>query len=176
MNSSIKSEQSNETSSSRISEDLELLRYSQLFSGLHLDVVKLFAYLSPHRSFKKGAPITVQGRDANEAYIIISGSIDITVEHRGRQITLQRLEKDSFFGELALLARFKWFFGSQAAEDVDVIVIDRGAFQKVIEKYPEYKDKLIERIIQLRVDRLAKQTVFMLDKMIEPSDTAEMSL
>ena len=176
MSSSIKPEQSAECSTCQISDDLERLRYSQLFSGLHLDVVKLFAYLSPHRSFKKGDPITIQNTDANEAYIIISGSVEITVEHRGRQITLQRLEKDGFFGELALLARFKWFFGSKAAEDVDVLVIDRNAFQKVIEKYPEYKDKLVERIIQLRIDRLASQTSYMLDQIIEPSNSPEMSL
>jgi len=159
-----------ESSGSRLSSDFEHLRHSSAFSGLNLDVVKLFAYLSTHRSYKPGDFLIKQGQKADQAFIVISGSAKITVQHRGRTITLQQLEKDSFFGELALLAQFKWFFNAQALDDLEVIIIDRTAFQKVIEKYPEHKDRLIERVIQLRVDRLDSQTAFMLDQVLDDED------
>jgi hypothetical protein len=44
-------------------------------------------------------------------------------------------------------------------------MIERSSFQKILEKYPDYKDQLIERIVQVRVDHLIDQTNFMLDKL-----------
>ncbi len=156
----------------RLSYDFEILRHSPVFSGLNFEVVKLFAYLSVHRSYKAGDFLVEQGRKADKAFIVIKGSAEIMVEHRGQRITVQRLEKDSFFGELALLAQFKWFFNAQAGDDTEVIIIHRTAFQKVIEKYPEHKDKLVERLVQLRVDRLVHQTSFMLDQMLKDNAKA----
>jgi len=157
----------------RLSADLEILRHTAIFSGLNLDVVKLFAYLSSHRSYKAGDLLVQQGGKADKAFLMISGSAVITVEHRGRTVALQHLEKDAFFGELALLAQFKWFFNAQAADDVEVLIIDRTTFQKVIEKYPSYKDKLIERLVQLRVARLVSQTATMLDQIVDKDINAE---
>jgi CRP-like cAMP-binding protein len=81
-------------------------------------------------------------------------------------LLLQRVEKDWVIGELSLLAQFDWFFNARASGTVEVLVIDRTAFQKVLETFPEHKDRLIERVIQLRVDRLVSQTTFMLDKFL----------
>lgn len=175
MNSSTKPDNPEACASCRITDDFERIRYSPVFSGLNLDVVRLFAYLSPHRSIKKGNYLTIQGQKADKAFII-NGSVEITVEYKGKLIPLQKLGEDSSFGELALLAQFDCFFNSRAVEDSDIIVIDRNTFQKALEKYPEYKDKLIERIVQLRVDRLVHQTSFILDQILETCDEAEMLL
>ncbi len=156
--------------STRLTRDFERLRQSSLFSGLHLDVVKLFAYLSKRRTFQPGDHLVEQGEKANKAFILIDGSVEVTVLHKGSQVVLQRLEKEDFFGELALLAQFDWFFSATALTVVDALVIDRTAFQKVLEKFPVHKDGLIERVIQLRVDRLVAQTSFILDKLL-PADT-----
>ena len=107
-----------------------------------------------------------QGNQADSAFIINDGSIDITITHREREVVLQRLKEGDFFGELALLAQFDWFFSARAATDLQALVIERSSFQKILEKYPEYRDQLIERIVQLRVDRLIDQTNFMLDKLV----------
>ena len=88
------------------------------------------------------------------------------VTHKGEQVRLQRLENEGCFGELALLAQFDWFFSVQALSAVDVLIIDRNAFQKVLEKYPAHKDGLIERVIQLSVARLVQQTSSMLDRIL----------
>ncbi len=156
----------------RLTSDFEHLRHSPFFSGLNPEVVKLFAYLSVHRICKTGEFLVEQGQKADKAFIVVRGSAEITVEHRGRRFTLQRLEKNTFFGELALLAQFKWFFNAVAGDDTEVIIIGRTAFQKVIEKFPEQKDKLIERLVQLRVDRLVNQTSFMLDQVLEDDGKA----
>ena len=165
MNSSTVVENENHHAT-RLTRDFERLRHSPLFSGLHLDVVKLIAYLSRHRTFHPGDLLIESGKKADKAFILDGGSVEVTVTHRGEQVRLQRLENEGWVGELALLAQFDWFFSVQALSIVDVLVIDRNAFQKVMEKYPAYKDGLIERVIQLSVGRLVDQTSSMLDRML----------
>ena len=152
----------------RLTRDFELLRHSPLFSGLHLDVVKLFAYLSSRRTYQPGDLLIEQDEKAEKAYILNEGEAQILVLHRGTEVVLQRLKKDDFFGELALLAQFNWFFSVRAVTVCDALVINRSVFKKVLEKYPEQKDGLIERVIQLRIDRPVGQTSFMLDRL--PAD------
>ena len=169
MNSSTAVENEN-NQSTRLTKDFERLRQSPLFSGLHLDVVKLIAYLSRHRTFQPGDLLIECGEKADRAVILNEGSVEVVVTHRGEQVVLQRLENEGCFGELALLAQFDWFFSVKALSVVDALVIDRNAFQKVLEKYPVHKDGLIERVIQLCVGRLVDQTSSLLDKIL-PADT-----
>ena len=157
------------THACRLTKDFELLRHSPLFSGLHLDVVKLFAYLSSRRTYQPGDVLIQQGEKADRAFVLSDGSAEMTVLHKGREVLLQRHKKEEFFGELALLAQFTWFFSVKAVTMVEALVIDRAVFQKVLEKFPGEKDKLIERVIQQRVNRLIEQTSFMLDK-LAPTD------
>ncbi len=165
MNSSTAVDKENQNAC-RLTNDFELLRHSSLFSGLHLDVVKLFAYLSTRRNYRQGDVLIEQGNQADSAFIINDGTIDITITRKEREVVLQQLNKGDFFGELALLAQFDWFFSARAATDIQALVIERSSFQKILEKYPDYKDQLIERIVQLRIDRLIDQTNFILDKLV----------
>jgi CRP-like cAMP-binding protein len=165
MNSSTAAENEKQNAC-RLTNDFELLRHSSLFSGLHLDVVKLFAYLSTRRNYRQGDLLIEQGNQADSAFIINDGMIDIIITHKKREVVLQQLNKGDFFGELALLAQFDWFFSARAATDLQALVIERSSFQKILEKYPDYKDQLIERIVQLRVDRLIDQTNFILENMV----------
>jgi len=150
----------------RLSRDFELLRHTALLGGLNLDMVKLFAYLSIRRTYRSGDLLIEQNRKADKAFILIDGQLDLSVLHRNREIKLQPLKHKDFFGELALIAQFDWFFSVRAASDTKVLVIHRYAFQKVLEKFPTQKDILIERVIQLRIKRLIDLTSMMLDTMI----------
>lgn len=148
----------------RLSSDFELLRQAPLFAGIHPEVIKLFAYLASHRSYRPDDILIRQNSKADRAFILVAGEVEVSVLHRERDVTLQHLVKPSFFGELALLAQFSWFFSVRAVTQVETLVIERTTFQKVIEKFPDHKDALIERIIKLRIERLVNQTAFMLDR------------
>ncbi len=169
MNSSTAAEPEN-NGLCRLSRDFDLLRHTSLFAGLNLDVVKLFAYLSNHRTYHPDDRLIEQGKKSQKAFILIDGTVEISVNHKGKEVTLQLLKDEGFFGELALLAQFDWFFTVRAVTDVEILSIDRAAFQKVIEKFPQHKDQLIERLIKLRVDRLANKTSFLLDRLLAAED------
>jgi len=149
---------------SRLTSDFELLRQAPLFAGIQPEVVKLFAYLASRRSYRPDDMLIKQNSKADRAFILVEGEVEVSVTHREQDVNLQRLAKPSFFGELALLARFNWFFSVRAVTQVETLVIERTTFQKVIEKFPDHKDALVERIIKLRIERLVNQTAFMLDR------------
>lgn len=131
----------------------------------------LLAYLSTRRIFNNGDLLIEQGKKAEQAFLLIEGKVDITVYHHEREIFLQQEGKNRVIGELSLLAQFLWFFNARASGTVEALIIDRTSFQKVLEKFPEHRDKLIERVIKLRVDLMAGQTISMLDRFLNNNGT-----
>lgn len=164
MSSSMKPETADQKTESKLTCDFDILRQSPIFAGADIAVVKLFAYLAQKKKYKAGEQIILHGREAAEAFYLIAGNALVSSEHNKKEVTLQKLGPGTFFGELALLARFKWFFNVYAKEDCEVMIISRESFKKVLDNFPERRDKMIEKIVQLRVARLIDQTDFLLAK------------
>ena len=165
MSSSMKTENPENQAECKLTSDLEVLRKSPVFGGADNEVLKLFAYLATRKKYQIGDQIITEGKETEKAYYLISGTAEVTMTHHGKEMILQELLPQTFFGELALLAQFKWFFNVHPKTACEILEISRESFQKVLEKFPGKRDKLIEKIVQLRVQRLSEQTEFMLDKM-----------
>ena len=163
MSSSTKAESPIEKTECKISCDLEILRQSPVFSGADSEVLKLFAYLAERKKYRVGDQVIKEGTDAEKAYYLITGTAEVTTSHRGNEVVLQQLLPQTFFGELALLAQFKWFFSVQTLEECEILEISRESFRKILDKFPNKREKLIEKIVQLRIQRLTEQTEFMLN-------------
>lgn len=157
----------------RISRDFEILRKTELFSGTPSEILKLFAYLSKRRLYETGEKIVSQGQQAASAYFILKGNVEITTRHRDTEVTLQHLSESSIFGELALLARFDWFFTATATRQTELLVIDRESFKKIIDRYPERRDQIIEKLIKLRISRFQLQNNLILDRLIQSQTTSK---
>jgi CRP/FNR family transcriptional regulator len=153
----------------RISRDFEILRQTELFSGTPFEIVRLFAYMATHRSYHPGDPIFLRGDNADSACFILNGEVEISTAHREREVILQHLSTNTFFGELALLGKFRWYFTARAVTDVTLLLIDRQSFRKILEKYPEKRDTIIEKIVRTRISRFEQQTTYMLDRIGENS-------
>ncbi len=164
MNSST-TKPSNHSEECQISCDFKILQNSDVFRSTNTDVVKLFAYLAKRKKHIPGDQIITRGKEANRAFLLVGGEVEITTLHHGKEVVIQRLKEGAFFGELALLAKFKWFFNARAKTDCEIMIIERECFEKVLEKYPEKRKPITERIVQFRVERLTEQTEFMLDMM-----------
>lgn len=169
MDSSMKVEKPTNKTECKLTCDLEILRQSPVFGGTDSEVLKLFAYLAARKKYRLGDQIITEGKDAKKAYYLISGTAQVTMIHRGKEVILQQLQPQTFFGELALLAQFKWFFSVLPLTECETLEISRESFKKVLEKFPSRRDQMIEKIVQLRIQRLSEQTEFMLDNMPSPN-------
>lgn len=165
MNSSINNEHRHESDSSSLDRKMVFLQQLPFFRETSLETIRLYAYLANRETYQANEPVVVQGEPADRMFLVMSGKVDICGEHRGRQFQLQILSADGFgyFGELALLAEFDWFFSATALTDVTLLSITREAFRKVMEKYPDQLPKTVSRIIKLRIDRFIDQTHYLLD-------------
>ena len=147
--------------------DFDALRQTEVFADAPPEVTKLFAYLAGHRVVQPGEFVLRQGALADSCYFVIRGEVDIIILHNGQEIVVQRIHEKSFFGELALLARFKWFFFARAVSEAELLVVTRESFRKVLERFPERRDTLTEKVIQLRISRFENQTSSLLDRLTE---------
>ncbi len=151
-----------------IDDALTFLQQFIVFRDTPLDVLKLYAYLSKRETFSRHEPILIQGEPCDRMYIIMSGEVSICEEHHGKNYHLQTLTADdlNYFGELALLTTFNWFFSAWAETDVTLLSISREAFQKIMERHPQTFSVAVEKIVRLRVERFIDQTDHLLE-MIE---------
>jgi len=143
----------------------EFLNRCPIFSGAPAGVVGLFAYLAKREEYLKGQDILTQGKHCDRLFLILSGKVDIFQNHSGRRFHLQLLCEDSinYFGELALLAEFDWFFSARAWTDVKLLTISREAFSKVMERYPGSYQSMVQKIINLRINRFVDQQQYLMD-------------
>lgn len=158
-----------QTNLNQQAETVSLLRHMAIFRHMDSDMVKLFGYLAHRESYKAGDIILQQHRPCDRFLLIVTGKVDICQEHNHRYFHLQTLTPEgmNYFGELALLARFKWFFTARAASDVELISISRKAFVKVMERFPEKYTNAVDKIVNLRIDRFVDQTNYLLDNLKE---------
>lgn len=142
----------------------EFLKRWYVFSGAPGGVVKLFAYLAKRETYTKGQIILEEGNPCDRCFVIISGKVDIHQHHDGRRFHLQLLSSDAlnYFGELALLSEFNWFFSARAWTDVTLLSISREAFAKVMERHPESYQNMVKKIIDLRIRRFANQSEYLM--------------
>ena len=71
--------------------------------------------------YKKGEIICRQGDPGDEMYIIQSGAVEVSSRHDGRKVVLTILEKEEFFGEMALLS------GGRRSADITALDYSRFA-------------------------------------------------
>ncbi len=169
MGLSVRADSSYTNQECKITCDYELLRQSPLFVEAAPEVIKLFAYLAKRKKYSPDEKIISVNKDADMAFFIISGSAYVTTIHKKNEIVLQQLKSHTLCGELALLAEFKWFFNVRAKEQCEVLIITRESFQKVLQSFPDKREKMIEKVVQLRVKRFLDQTDFLLDNLPENS-------
>lgn len=149
----------------RLTDIQEFLNRLPVFSGAPAGVVKMFAYLSKREEYSKGQEIIKSGKRCDRFFLIMSGKVDIFQIHKERRFHLQLLSAESFnyFGELALLAEFNWFFSARAWTDVVLLSISREAFTKVMERFPGSYQNMVQKIVNLRISRFADQSNYLLD-------------
>lgn len=166
MNSSANTENQD---SSTLDQKLSFLQQLPFFRDTTLETRRLYAYLSNIENYEAGEPIVLQGEASDRMFIIMSGQVSICEEHRGRNFHVQTLSADglNYFGEMALLAEFDWFFTASAITRSSLLTITREAFHKVMEKYPEQLPKTVSYIVKLRIQRFIDQTHYLLDHLKE---------
>jgi CRP-like cAMP-binding protein len=123
-------------------DNLTQLRQTYFFSGLPLEVLKVFAYLCARERYKAGERLFRQGEDDGNAFCILSGSARIERETTGAVHALRTIGPGQFIGGLTLLGPTRRLFSLVAVEDTVGIVLSREKFSKTIHQFPEQMPRI----------------------------------
>lgn len=125
-----------------------------------LDLEQLSA-LQPHfqkHDYSPGSIIIREGEEADRAYVITRGEVDVLVKHpSGMDTVVNRLGRGQYFGEIALVRGGRRTATVRAAgeESVEVMALDREAFEGFILN-SEMTRQEIDEMIRKRLNQLSQ--------------------
>jgi len=99
-------------------------------------------------NFKKGATIIHEGTTGSYAYLILSGSVEVSKKVGEEKLVLSRLVKGNIFGEMSLVDDKPRSATIVALEDTQVRVITRDRFEAMLEQNPRAVIPLLKQVFQ----------------------------
>jgi CRP-like cAMP-binding protein len=104
-------------------------------------------------NFKAGDTILSEGEDGNTAFLIVDGSVEVTVGEGKRAKTVATLEAGDMFGEMSLLEPGPRSASVTATADTECVVTSYDEFINSIQADPEravaFMKSLIDRLRQM---------------------------
>jgi uncharacterized membrane protein len=115
----------------------EMLSEIPLFALLDDDERAAVAAALESRQYAHEAVIFNEGEPGDEIFIVHSGTVEVfTISDTGQRITLDRTMCGDVFGEISLLDAGPRTATAVADGSAEVLVLDRDALQKVVQRYP----------------------------------------
>jgi serine/threonine-protein kinase len=100
-------------------------------------------HASSMKTFKRGETLIHKDSGGNEAYIIVSGKVEIFKEDEEKHKVLDISEKGAIVGELSLLTGKRRSANAVAMEDTSVLIITRQMMLDELNKMPPWLEKTL---------------------------------
>lgn len=110
----------------------------------------------PRRSFKKGETIFTRGDPGDEAYLIVAGTVELTVSNGDARRVLATISRGDIFGEMALIQNAPRMATAKAMEKTVVSIMSQEDYKKSIDKVTEV-NRMIPRLLEVFSERLRAQ-------------------
>jgi CRP-like cAMP-binding protein len=120
----------------------------RLFAGFTQDQLRLLAFGAEVMRLQAGKKLYREDDDADSAYIVVRGKIKLFRENEGEPVEVGTAEAGATLGEMALIADTRRLTSAEAADDAEVLRINRSMFRRILEEYPETAEALRERVIE----------------------------
>jgi CRP-like cAMP-binding protein len=114
------------------------LRRVPILAALKEEHLEMLLKLVTTRTFNKGESIIKQGDPGAGLFVIIEGTVDVTMRTRPGQpeTKLSSLTKGEFFGEMSLIDGYPRSATVTAQTETQVIELDRWVFLDVLRREP----------------------------------------
>src|ERR1043166_8066894 len=109
--------------------NVETLRHVPLFESLDNEAARELCELLESLDRKAGAVLFRTGDEGDAMYLIEEGKVRICVRAKdGHEVTLTKLQRGDFFGEMALIDGQRRSADAQIVEDARLAVLSREHF------------------------------------------------
>jgi CRP-like cAMP-binding protein len=139
-----------------LNQEVEILRNIPLFSKIEASKLKLLAFTSERVTFRPGQELFHQGDPGDSAYIIIAGNADVVVSGDTGDITVARIGKNDFVGEIAILCDVPRTATVRATSDLITLVISKELFFRLITEFPQMAIEIMRELAH-RLEKTTEQ-------------------
>lgn len=137
-----------------LSEEVEMLRKIPLFSGIDPGKLKLLAFASDRKVYKKGQDLFKQGDIGDAAYVIVSGSAEIIVDSDQGEVAVAHVGANEFIGEISILCDVPRTATVRSCDTLETLKIKKEHFIGLVTQVPDLGVEVMREL----ASRLSKTT------------------
>lgn len=139
-----------------INDDVELLRRIPMFAKVEPAKLKLLAFTSERVTYGEGQELFHQGDNADAAYIIVAGTVDVVVDSPKGPLTVAQLGTNEFVGDIGILCDVPRTATVRAATEVTTLKITKELFFRMITDFPAMGVEVM-RVLAHRLEQTTVQ-------------------
>lgn len=140
--------------------DLEVFKYLE-----DSDCQTIEKYMFNYE-YKEGNYVFKEGTHGGYMFFIVDGTVDIIKQFDDNKTKIAELGPGRSVGEMSLIDGSKRSATVKATSDLDLIVLKREDFQKLIEEEPDVANKVLIGITTLLSDSLRETNKKFTEKML----------
>ncbi len=129
-----------------LQEDVERLRSIPLFAKIEPSKLKLLAFTAQRLTFNSGDSLFRQGDIGDAAYIITDGDADVVVATPSGPITVAKVGRNDFVGEIAILCEVPRTATITATSTLTTMRISKELFFELISQFPEISVEMLRQL------------------------------
>jgi CRP-like cAMP-binding protein len=129
-----------------LNEEVELLRSVPLFAKIEPSKLKLLAFTSERLTFAANQVLFHQGDIGDAAYVIIDGQAEVIVETPNGPLTVAKVGKNAFVGEIAILIDVPRTASIKASTKLETLKISKDLFFRLVKEFPEMAVEIMREL------------------------------
>lgn len=129
-------------------EKAEVLSTIPLFSQVGRKDLERIARVATERKFSKGTAIVTEGELGVAMFVIGDGNVEVTQERDGKQVSIDKMGKGGFFGDMALFENFPRNATVTATSDVTCLALTEWDIQAELRETPEVSIQLMKALVR----------------------------
>jgi diguanylate cyclase (GGDEF)-like protein len=133
----------------------ELLSRIEIFQDLREKELSILKNRMERKEFPKGTIIFQEGDEGKEMYIVLSGSIGISVRlPDSTELPLAQIQAGNFFGEMSIIEQAPRSATCRTLEDSVLLTLGASSFYELLEQHPRVALKIMKRMVGILTRRL----------------------
>lgn len=125
-----------------------MLEKVSLFSSLPAETLQALEQSASVRKYPKNTILFLEGDVSGQLFVVVSGLVCVyTDDDEGRQLVLNYMGPDEYFGELSLLDDKPRSASVVTVEDSQLLSISRESFREFLQRHPCLYDCLMVELV-----------------------------
>jgi CRP-like cAMP-binding protein len=120
-----------------LQQEVDLLKKIPMFSKIDPAKLKLLAFTSERMRYASGDVLFSQGDAGDAAFVIISGTAEVSIDTDKGPLVVAQLTDHDFVGEIAILCDVPRTATVTARTSLEALRISKELFFRMVKEFPE---------------------------------------